>query len=170
MPAKDQTQHQTRKAGYQKKKVVTPEVLETIAKGFLCGKTLREIGREVGINHNTVDYHLEKTIRPVWREHIRDDLKEDLAKVALIEREAWKRYRVSQNLKDLDLVTWAIEHRAKIAGHYAPAKLEVGRKSEVRVAGKTPAEFNEETLRMIVQRTKERRAYEDARKEYFGRN
>ncbi len=68
------------------------------------------------------------------------------------------------------MVKWAIEHRAKIAGHYAPTKLDVGHKSEVRVAGQTPAEFNEETLKMLLERMDERREYEEANKQYFGRN
>ena len=59
MPAKHPPQHPTRKAGHQKEEVVTPEVLETIAKGFLDGKTQREIGMDVGIDHSTVHYHLE---------------------------------------------------------------------------------------------------------------
>ena len=53
------------------KPVVRAAEMVVIEARTLEGKTLREIGAELGIPHNTVLFHLQKTIRPAWREVLR---------------------------------------------------------------------------------------------------
>jgi DNA-binding NarL/FixJ family response regulator len=42
--------------------VVTPEILMHIGELFLMGKSLREIGRQLKLDHKTVKLHLEDTV------------------------------------------------------------------------------------------------------------
>ena len=56
----------------------------------LEGKTLREIGAELGIPHNTVHYHLQKTIRPAWRELTNRGVEQMLAKLDRCYSHAWE--------------------------------------------------------------------------------
>ena len=62
----------------------------------------------------------------------------------------------------LDIVRWSIEHRAKIAGLYAPERHRVEHSGEIRVAGQSPEEFDAETIRLLMERIKERQVTAEA--------
>lgn len=138
----------------------TPEVVETIAEMSLQCYTRQEIANKVGLAKSTVTSIINNKLRPIWREHLWDHLNEDILKVEQIERAAHKRFRKTKDPADLAMAKWAIEHRAKIAGHFAPTKLDVKQHAEIRVAGKSPSEFDEETIQMILRGIQERRQYQ----------
>jgi predicted transcriptional regulator len=75
---------------------VTPEKLEQIADMFLEGTPITRIAEAIGVTRQTIQYHLDATIRPIWQEKMRSTLADDLAKVGHIERIAWERFHVSQ--------------------------------------------------------------------------
>jgi predicted transcriptional regulator len=75
---------------------VTPEKLEEIADKFLEGVPLTQIAEAIGVTRQTIQYHIDATIRPIWQERMRSTLADDLAKVSHLERVAWERFRVSQ--------------------------------------------------------------------------
>lgn len=88
-----------RPAGRPKKteRVVTPEVLETIAKLYLRGKTLRQIGAEVGISFQSVAYHIESSIRPQLRENRQRSVGEFRGELRQVFQTAWEQYEKSVN-------------------------------------------------------------------------
>ena len=71
---------------------VTPEILERIATLWLKGWSSRKIGREVGIAHSTVGYHLRHTVQPRWRSQSMRPVEEELAKIDNLERTAWEHF------------------------------------------------------------------------------
>ncbi len=152
----------TRQPGRPKKgeTATTPAVIETISEMHLQCYTRREIAKKVGLHHSTVTSVIKTKLQPVYREHLWDHLQEDILKVAEIERAAHKRYRKTKDPADLAMAKWAIEHRAKIAGHFAPTRMDIKQHAEIRVAGKSPAEFDAETIQMILRGIEERRQYQ----------
>lgn len=95
-----------RRPGRPKKneRVVTPEVLETIAKLFLRGRTLRQIGAEVGISFQSVAYHIESSIRPQLRENRQRSVGEFLGEVREVFRSAWDQFEKS-TLEPIEITT-----------------------------------------------------------------
>ena len=139
---------------------LTPEVIDKIAQMYSRCRPEREIAREIGVDSSTVHACIVQQIRPIWREHMLEYLGEDLIKVREIETTAWEKYRASKDPADLTMAKWAIEHRAKVAGHFAPTKLDIKQHAQVRVAGKSPAEFDQETIEIILKGIIERRQYQ----------
>ena len=62
----------------------------------------------------------------------------------------------------LDIVRWCIEFRAKIFAHYAPTRHHVDHGGELRVAGKTPAQVDQEMLKRLFEQIEERRKYRES--------
>lgn len=138
------------------KSKVTPAVFEKIYDYHLLAMTVREIAKELGLGKSTVADTIKKRVGPVIKERLKETLEDDLAKTQSIERAGRKRYAETGDPDDLAMAKWAIEHRAKVAGHYsAPGASGVG-VSDFRVAGKTAAEFDEETVAILFARIKER--------------
>lgn len=139
---------------------LTPQVVDKIAQMYSRCRPEREIAKEVGVAHGTVHVCIEQRIKPVWRQKMQEHLGEDLVKVQEMEKAAWDKYEVSKDPADLAMARWAIEHRAKIAGHFAPTKLDMKQHAQVRIAGKSPDEFDRETIEIILQGIVERRQYQ----------
>jgi hypothetical protein len=68
--------------------------------------------------------------------------------------------RITSNLKRegspawIDVIRWCLDFRAKIAGHYAPTRMEV---DDFRVAGKEIGEVDQEMMKRLATIVKERR-------------
>jgi len=75
---------------------VTPAKLETIAQGYLMGKTLRMISDEVGVSHEAIRYHLNRHIRPSFAANTQRTLAELLAELRLVAACAWSEYERSR--------------------------------------------------------------------------
>jgi len=154
-----------RKQGRPKKdeSPVTPGVLHSIGEMWLKRNTYQQIADAVGLHKSTVKHHLDKTIKPLWKDSMIDTLSEDLERVKLLEMMAYCKNALSENMDDLGYAKWAIENRAKVAGHYAPTKMMWDGDAEIRVAGLSPVAFDEATLLLILEKIKERREYQEAR-------
>ena len=74
---------------------ITPMTLRQIGILWLEGWSKWEIAKEIGVDEQTIRYHINNTIRPQWVEDGRSRLAEDLAKVALLERTAWERFHAN---------------------------------------------------------------------------
>ena len=59
----------------------------------------------------------------------------------------------------LEVVQWCIDFRARVFGYQAAQEHRVQVGGTIRVAGKTPAELDEEMLQRLVEKLKERREY-----------
>ena len=152
-----------RKPGKPKRseRVVGPTELQTINRLWLRKTPLEKIAAVIGVHHSTISHHIKMHLRPRWEKELRADLAEDMAKCAEIEAAAWASFESTKNVRDLDAVRWCLEHRAKIAGHFASSTIRHEGETEVRVAGMSPAEFGAQTLLMIKTRAKEARDYEE---------
>ena len=128
----------------------TPEVAQKIGEMFLKGATFGEIAKEVGLNKSVVWRHVQDEVQPELRKSEHCNLEADLKETKKLATTAWSVFKKSGNVKDLDLAHWAIEHRAKIFGHYAPTTQKIKLPDEVRIAGKTPAELDDEILTDIL--------------------
>lgn len=83
-----------RKPGRQKR-VVTPEMVERIGELWLTGHSLRVIGGILNIHYKTVEYHLDRTVKPLWEQGINRRKAFELARIDQIERIAWRKFRQS---------------------------------------------------------------------------
>lgn len=83
-----------RKPGRQKT-VVTPEMVERIGELWLTGHSLRVIGGLLNIHYKTVEYHLDRTVKPLWEQGINRRKAFELARIDQIERIAWRKFRQS---------------------------------------------------------------------------
>src|SRR5262249_41025829 len=75
-----------------------------IARLYLEGKTQAEIGEQIGVSQQQVAYDLKK-IKAEWREQRTFDYTQiqnkQLAKIDLIEQEAWEAFRRSQQPREV---------------------------------------------------------------------
>ncbi len=134
------TEQPKRKAGRPQKRLVTPEMVERIARLWFQGWTHREIGRAVGgISGATVEYHLDKTIKPMWAAGAALDVQTELAKVAYLERIAWQKFWQSSNP----------EIRKKIAKRACHSRDKQPVKDELEAAG-VPLELIERSVTKIT--------------------
>lgn len=111
---------------------------------WLEGKTYRAIAAAVKLSKSTVATEIQQ-FRADWAAERTLELVDDLERIAAVEREAWRRYRADGKPEHIADVRWAIEQRAKLAGHYAPTKLTLRHQGEVRVAGRTIDQYAAET-------------------------
>ena len=71
---------------------IGPAELGQISRMWLAGHTLEDIGIAIGVSRQAIGHHLDATIRPLWRKEVCDPLGQELAKINLLERTAWKRF------------------------------------------------------------------------------
>jgi hypothetical protein len=64
----------------------------------------------------------------------------------------------------LQVIQWCIEFRAKVFAHYAPTRTHVQMEGELRVAGKSPSEIDQEMMRRLAEQIFERRKHQAALK------
>lgn len=57
----------------------------------------------------------------------------------------------------MELVFKIIAERAKILGYYAPQRHEIEHAGQIRLAGQSPTEFDAETVRLLMEKIRERR-------------
>lgn len=186
-----------RKRGNPKKneRPITPAVLEQIGILWMRQVPQSVIAERFGVDEKTIRYHLDRSIIPQWEHTMRSRLKEDMARVAHIERVAWERFESAEpgetrehvekallegghkprivkqvvskvtrtgEVAWIQVVQWCLEFRARIYAHFAPVRHHVEMGSELRVAGKTPAEVDREMLQRLKERVEERRRYEES--------
>ena len=60
----------------------------------------------------------------------------------------------------IHIVKWCIEFRARIHAHFAPTRHHVDVGGELRVAGKTPCEVDQEMLKRLMDQIHERRRHQ----------
>ena len=60
----------------------------------------------------------------------------------------------------IQVVQWCLNFRAKIHAHYAPVRHKADMGGELRVAGKTPTQVDEEMLKRLFEKIAERRRYQ----------
>jgi len=178
-----------RKPGRPKRgeELATPEKLEEIARRYLQGESYVSIGKAVGLRWEIVRHHLEKNIRPRWREHPPAMLEEELQKLRVLEQVAWAKFKESekptsiQKMKEeirpkhtvntlekiigtrtgeatwLHVVEWCMEHRAKLLGLFAEAKVRIRLEDTYRVAGQSAAEMDAAMMKRLEERIEERK-------------
>lgn len=71
-----------RKPGRPKKteRPITPEILQEIGRQFLRGKSARQIALAIEVTENAVRHHLERTLKPLWRNSIQFDASIEIAR------------------------------------------------------------------------------------------
>ena len=157
------------------KRVVGPEELIAIETGVLEGKTLRQIGAELGIAHTTLFGHLQRTIRPAWREKTGSSIEELLARLRACYRHAWKKLTMAVWDKEVgrpDITkpgssAWlaqavdCLKEEAKLLGHYKPTTVHVD-EDEFRMAGMTNEELDAKMMKRLMTKVNERRAAREA--------
>ena len=143
--------------------VITREKLEVIASMYLRNVPVSKIAREFGVAAQTIDHHIDTKLRPLWREAMVVDAQQELAKVAELETEAWEHFSKTGDHTVLQNVRWAMEYRAKVTGLFIERR-EVTYKGEIRICGRSPEEFDVETVDMILAEMGQRRAYQAALK------
>ena len=88
-----------RKRGRPKrsKPAVTPEVLEQVGELWATGCGVCEIGRKLGLDHKTVTYHLDQTLKPTWEKELGRKMSEEIFKIDMIEKICWRKFQESEN-------------------------------------------------------------------------
>ena len=128
----------------------TPEVAQRVGEMFLKGASYGEIAAQTGMDKHTVWDRVQSGIQPELRKSEHCNLEADLKETKKLATAAWEAFRKGKDLKDLDLARWAIEHRAKIFGHYAPTKQKIETQDEVRIAGMSAADLDAEILGRVM--------------------
>jgi len=180
------------------KSPVTRGVLAKIASMYLKCESKLSIARETGLDYKTVTKHLEERVKPAWKKEQIVSSTEDLARVSMVERLAWRKFKESCSpqakkvikqalLEDgnklqivekimsetkvtgeaqwVDIIKWCIEFRAKIGGYYAASKVDITHGGELRIAGMTPTEVDQEMLARLVEAVEKRKRFSDAQLE-----
>ncbi len=104
---------------------------------------------------------------PITREQLRHECDAAGVKGRLVERIETKISREGDP-SWLHVVQWCLDHKAKVGGLYAAAKFQIDHGGEIRVAGMSPTELDEQALAMILAKIKERREYAEAQKRLAG--
>lgn len=161
-----------RKGGRPKKGQTpwTPEVALRVGEMFLKGSTYGQMAAATGMDKHTIWDHVREDIQPELRKSAHNNLEDDLRRTRDLEQFALECYALSGDPKKgerrdpklLELARWAIEHRAKIFAHYPPTRHRVETKDEVRIAGMSPAELDEEVMADIFHAINERRMAQQA--------
>ena len=150
--------------------VVGAAEMMVIEARVLEGKTLREIGAELGIPHNTVFHHLSKTIRPAWREKTKRGVEQVLAKLDRCYRHSWKMLLENPDaMSDEARATsrpgsssWlqqaldCLKEEAKLLGHYSASKVKVEEEG-FRVAGMSTDELDAKMMKKLLTKIEEKR-------------
>jgi hypothetical protein len=172
---------------YSKDRLITPLGMEEINRLNLRGVSPYKIADVIGVNPDTIYYHLKHSI-PSLRKKIRLDVEDNLALADEMIRTAWDGFAKSQgeetseqleetlldtdnpdklqlskrvlktlqrdgNTNWLGVIQWCMDHKAKIGGMYQQDRTN---DKDLRVAGKTPEEVQEELTDRIMKRLAER--------------
>jgi len=97
-----------RKRGRPKQPVITPEKLREIEELYLRGETGPAIAERLGVHHNTIYGHLDRTIRPAWRELQNRSVEEQIEKIRHLRRTAWRRFDESINPETRETIETAL--------------------------------------------------------------
>ena len=62
----------------------------------------------------------------------------------------------------IQVIQWCLEFRARIHAHYTPTRTHIDHGGELRVAGKTPCEVDQEMLKRLMRQIAERRKHQAA--------
>src|SRR3569623_2917415 len=87
---------------------MTPASLHEVGRQILSGRSIVAVAASFGTDESTIRYHLERTIKPAWREGMDEalDLSIEVARVDEIERVAYERFfrscRPSSSVADKD--------------------------------------------------------------------
>ena len=148
------------------KPVVGAAEMVVIEARTLEGKTLREIGAELGIPHNTVLYHLRKTIRPAWRERSGRTVESLIARLDRCYRHAWEMLHQPFCAPDQGAqfsrpgdVSWlaqairCLQEEAKLLGQYKPPQVQVKDDDEgFRIAGMSTEELDKKMMALVLEK------------------
>ena len=96
-------------------------------------------------------------------EQVKHGLDADGVDTAIVERVIKTIKRPGQK-EWLEIVQWCIEQRCKLAGYYSEKKVRHEHSGELRVAGMTAGQVNEEMLQRVTRLIRDRKKYEDALK------
>jgi hypothetical protein len=161
---------------------VTPEILERITHGWLEGRTQRPHHlrnhirplwqREIVVDVKEVLARVEHLYAVAWakfhesqqperREVVEHALTERSTDLQLV-RSVTTQVERTGEVCWADVIKWCIDFAARVGGLYAAKRLEVSHRGEVRIAGKSPSDFDEETFTMLLEKMDERRRYEAA--------
>ena len=132
---------------------------------FLKGATYGEMATATGMDKHTVWDHVRDHVQPRLANSEHCNLEDDLRRTKDLEEAALEAFTLSckpefkgpRDTRLLELAKWAIEHRAKIFGHYAPTKVKDVTQDDVRIAGKSPSELDEEVVADIFRAINEKR-------------
>ena len=166
-PAKKR-QKRNRKSRRTTPAVVTAEHLLALEAGVLEGKTLREIGCELGINHVTLFHQLRNTIRPAWREKSGRTVESLIARLDRCYRHAWEMLHqpISAAGKGAQFsrpgdVSWlaqairCLQEEAKLLGHYKLAQVAVKDDDEgFRIAGMSTEELDQKMMALVLEKVR----------------
>ena len=140
----------------KKRSIIREPTIRKLGRLYLQGVPVDEIAVKLDISARSVTYYLNSKFRPVWRKLMEEDSATDLAQVRIIQQAAWDRYEKTKDPNDLNKAIWAIEHRAKLRGSYAPQRHRVEVGGELRVAGKTRGELDQEMIALLLERVRVR--------------
>ena len=174
---------------------VSPAKLSKIGGLWLTGHSYTEIGELIGVSRQAVSYHVDKTLKPMWKAGVQRTLGEELAKIRVLEQTGWRQFRSKEPVETheelrhalseggvegklvervtktvrrcnqkawLEVVQWCIEQRCKILGYYGSDEVKHEHGGELRVAGMTASQVNEDMLKRVTKIVKERKRYEAA--------
>jgi hypothetical protein len=130
-------------------RIIGAKQLREIERMLLDGLSTYAIAERLGVARETIDGHVERHIRPWWRQQAARSSDQLKAEVQRVKEENWKRYRKSPIVGLAD-VRWAVEQEAKLGGFYAAEKHEVSGAGEFRAAGQSPQEAAAAFLRKLV--------------------
>lgn len=105
----------TRKQGkpHKGQKPIGPLELEIIRSGFLRRRPYAWIAKELGVSHTTVANYVKSKILPEFQERADETLSEELARIELVEREAWAGFDRSKQMAE----TRIVERTAPVEPH-----------------------------------------------------
>lgn len=89
--------------------VITPEILEIIGREWLRGTAVEMIASAIPCDPKTVWHHINRTIRPLWRNQLDQSLVDELAKIQAIERIAWQHFDKSESVLTEQTLREAVE-------------------------------------------------------------
>jgi hypothetical protein len=124
----------------------------------LAGKSERELAAELKCSRSTVTYWVRTAIKPELAAHAKIELGEELAKVQLLESQAWRAFEKTGRQSFLTTIAWCCDYRARV-GALVVQRHSIEHGGGIRVCGQRPDQFDEETVGLILQRIEDRRAY-----------
>lgn len=118
MPRKQPKKTTTRGRGRPKagQAPIRPEDHAELAEMWLTGHGYTEMAGRFGVHTSTIEHHINQTVRPAFKTDLAERLGEEIAKVEVLERVAWKCFRASQEPESRRQVKRQLAEAAKDAG------------------------------------------------------